>query len=398
MTHGKKIQYQYYKETGIKPVYADLMKSDSFAAYARIRKKMFEYNLGIPISTFRHASVLEFGPSTGDNSLIFAHWGADLTLVEPVAAFIDSINEYFRQYGLIDRLFGTHCNTFEDFETQEKFDYVVAEGFLFHTGSPSYWLPRISSFGKENAFVIISHLETAGYIIELLHAKCLQVLQKDFRGDPVELARHLYYNKWSKVNHSRSFDSWAYDNVVYPTLDAYLLNSVIDFQEIMNDCGMLMWSSWPSVVNYTDLSWVKDPVIDRESAIDRNRRNFLRLLPSMVLGELTEVNSEIDSVGNQLFDSLCSEVKALAVNPELLDHQYLGVVRHQHEEVDNLFKISVRNYGNSKIFFLWQDIKNCLEYLSDRNLERISELFNGNTLLGSHWGSPNFYSVWHRYD
>lgn len=394
----KKIQYQYYKETGVKPVYADLNKKESFNAYEKLRRKVFEYNLNIPVRSFDRASLLEFGPSTGDNSLIFAQWGAELNLVEPVEKFIESIREYFQNHKLTESLRGVHCNTFEDFETYEKFDFVVTEGFVFHTGSPSYWLPRLASFGKDDSFVIISHLETTGYLIELLQAKCFQVIQKNHTGDTLPLARDLYYNKWSKSAHSRSFDSWAYDNLIYPTLDAYLLNSIIDFQEIMSECGMLMWSSWPSVINYMDLSWIKHPVIDKKKIIARNRINFFRLLPSMVIGELMEVNERINDVGERLFSSLCSEVNALAVPPELLKGGQLKIIRKSHKETEKLFKLSVQNYDVSKLSLLWQQIDACLSHLSDGNLNEIKKLFNDEGPLADYWGSPNFYSVWHRFD
>lgn len=392
----KKVQYQYYKETGVKPVYAGLNKEASFNTYEKLRRKVFEYNLNIPVRSFERASLLEFGPSTGDNALIFAHWGADLVLVEPVEGFIRSIREYFQNHELEGRLRDVHCNTFEKFETGEKFDFIVAEGFIFHTGQPTYWLPRLASFGNDKSFIIISHLETTGYLIELLHAKCLQVLLMDHKTEPLLLARDLYYNKWNKTAHARSFDSWAYDNVIYPTLDAYLLNSIIDFQEIMNECGMLLWSSWPSIVNYTDLSWVKNPVIDKKKIIYRNKKNFLKLLPSMVIGELTEVNDRINDVGEQLFSSLCSEVNSLAVPPRLLNKAQLGKIRNIHKETEELFKISVHCYGDTKLSLLWRQIDACFSHLSSGNINGIMDLFNNDGPLTDYWGSPNFYSVWHR--
>jgi hypothetical protein len=393
----KKVQYQYYKETGVKPVYAKLDKRESFNAYERLRRKVFEYNLSIPVSNFDGASLLEFGPSTGDNALIFAHWGANLSLVEPVESFIENIHEYFCKHELTGSLRGVHCTTFENYETPDKFDFVVAEGFVFHTGPSSYWLPRLASFGNEDSFIVISHLETTGYLIELLHAKCLQVFQGEQTRDSVQLAKDLYYKKWSKTSHSRSFDSWAYDNIIYPTLDAYLLNSIIDFQDIMNRCGMLLWSSWPSIVHYADISWIKEPIIDKEKIIARNRLNFLKLLPSMVIGESVEVNDRINDVGERLFVSLCEEVNSLAVPPGMLNSIQLRKIREHHKETEKLFSVSVQSYEATKLSHLWYQIDACLSYLSERSINEIMKLYNDEGPLADYWGSPNFYSVWHRF-
>jgi len=391
----RKVQYRFYEEEQIKPVYARLNDKESFKTYAGLRKKLVEYNLNIPIRAFHGASVLEFGPSTGDNSLIFAHWGAELTLVEPVEAFIENIDDYFKKNGLTGALSRVECNTFEKYETQDKFDFVVAEGFVFHTGLPDYWLPRLGSFIKKNGFLLFSHLETTGYLIELLHAKCLQYFQINHHEDPLVLSRKMFLKKWRKVNHSRNFDAWAYDNLIYPTLNAYLLNSIVDFQDIMGESGLLLWSSWPSVTHYRDVSWIKKQAIDKGEVIARNRNNFFRLLPSMVIGRQIDVTDQIDKVAESLFSALCSEVEALAIPIPSLDSKKINEIRQGHKKIDELFQVCVRDYNASCLMKLWQEIDQCLEYLANGDMDGIIHLFNSNGPLANDWGSPNFYSVWH---
>ena len=38
--------------------------------------------MSVPPALFRGADVLEFGPDSGENAVVFARWGARLTLVE----------------------------------------------------------------------------------------------------------------------------------------------------------------------------------------------------------------------------------------------------------------------------------------------------------------------------
>jgi len=394
----KKNQCQFYIEKNVKPVYAKLNKAELFNSYEWMRRKLFEYNLGIPIRTFDNASLLEFGPSTGDNSLIFAHWGSKLSLIEPVEDFISCIDEYFTKHSLTENLNLVKCSTFENFETDDKFDFVIAEGFIFHTGQPAFWLPRLSSFSKKDGFVVISHLETVGFFIELLHSKCLQFFQSHYDKEPIALSKKMFYAKWSKVNHARNFDAWAYDNLIYPTLDAYLLNSLVDFQEIMSECGMLMWSSWPSVSNFTDVTWIKKTTIDVKDVIMRNRSNFLRLLPSMLVGKYIDVNEKINEVGESLFSSLTSHIKSLAVPIETLQSDYIEKVQNEHNKIGDILQLCVPYFNETVLATLWQEIDECLGYLSNGNIDSVIKLFNGNGPLSEYWGSPNFYSVWHCYD
>jgi len=396
----KKSLCQYYTDNKIRPVYSKLIDTEMLNSYEWVRRKLFEYNLSIPIRTFKDASLLEFGPSTGENSLIFAKWGAQLSLVEPVDDFINGINEYFTLHEVTKNLTSVKRSTFEKFETDKKYDFVVAEGFIFHTGRPAYWLPRLSSFCKKGGFIVISHSETVGFIIELLHSKCLQFFQSYHNKDPLLLAKKLFLNKWNKVSHARNFEAWAYDNLVNPTLSPNLLNSFMELQEVMAETGMIAWSSWPSVNNYTDISWIKKSTIDVKSVVQRNRFNFLSLLPSMVLGKHIRVNNQISKVGELLFSSLTSYVNSLAAPMEVdtFNREYIEKLQYEHNKIMEIFRLCVPNFYDTILAELWQEISDCLKNISDVNIDGAIKLFNGNGPLSEYWGCPNFYSVWHRYD
>lgn len=390
--------YQYYKDKDFNPVYAGLDSSTALSSYERNRRKIFEYNLRLPVKSFSNASILEFGPASGENSLVYAKWGGYLHLIEPVEKFTEEAQNYFSLHNLTEHLLDVQCRTFESYSTQERFDFVIAEGFIFHVGSPDYWLPRLVSFGKEDCFVIFSHSETAGFLIELLQVKCLQVLMQNCNEDPHSLARKLYQSKWNRVNHFRRFDSWVNDNLVNPTVDDSLLNCFSDLQEIMLEHDMMLWSSWPSMMSYWDVSWIKKPEIKRDEVVRRNEINYFKLLPSLVIGKEIETNSKIVDLGGDLLKAIRSEITALAVPGQQLTNNQLNEVQHKHKEVGEYFNLCVHNYSETILAKFWQEIDECLVCLSNRDVNGITKIFNGKGPLAHCWGSPNFYSVWHRFN
>ena len=60
----------FYGEHHISPVKQDV---DDFAVHLKRRQKLYR-QCGIPVMTFRRASILEVGPGSGYNTLAFFAW------------------------------------------------------------------------------------------------------------------------------------------------------------------------------------------------------------------------------------------------------------------------------------------------------------------------------------
>ena len=86
---------KYYKKRGILPTHAGFTESEELVAYEMMRCNFFTSKLFLPPRMFYDTHVLEFGPDTGENALVFARWGAKMTLVEPNAVAKPHILEYF---------------------------------------------------------------------------------------------------------------------------------------------------------------------------------------------------------------------------------------------------------------------------------------------------------------
>ena len=387
--------YEYYQRHRFNPVYAGLTLPEELAAYERRRREMFEFNLRMPAFAFDGRSVLEFGPASGENSLVFALWGARLQLVEPVETFLHTLNSYFTDHKLNHAIDAIANETFERFQIDRQFDFVIAEGFIFHVGSPEFWIPKLVSFASDDAYIIISHCETAGFIVEMIQAKSLQILAHRYRDSSSSLALELFQHKWGTVAHSRQFDAWVADNLMNPKVTSAGLNYIGDLIDVMAMNGMALWSSWPSLQNHLDVSWIKKPICPQR-ALQMAKKNALGLIPSLLIGEEIAVAPCIYDEGETLLLAVRKELDALSISAADSDNDHIDQIRDCHRIVEKMLARFVTDFENTRLSALWTEIDECLCALNTGDRSKVIELFNSCGVLANCWGSPNFYSVWHR--
>ena len=135
MGHGK--LFRYYEKQSILPTFADLRDDASLARYAEGRNRLFSDKLLLPPRIFRNAEMIEFGPDSGENALVFARWGAHTTLVEPNEKAHGYIRTYFERFGLSDSLHDIVAADVEGFAQAEGAhpvpvaEFIDAEGFIY---------------------------------------------------------------------------------------------------------------------------------------------------------------------------------------------------------------------------------------------------------------------------
>ena len=96
--------FNYYERQAVLPTFGNFKSATELEAYASQRRELFSDKLVLPPRLFRDAEVLEFGPDSGENALVFAGWGANMTLAEPNRHAHPKIEAYFAHFGLTERL------------------------------------------------------------------------------------------------------------------------------------------------------------------------------------------------------------------------------------------------------------------------------------------------------
>ncbi|MBI3722734.1 methyltransferase domain-containing protein [bacterium] len=253
--------FDYYARQGVLPTYGGLRTREAFAAHERARRRLFTGKLGLPPSAFRGARLLEFGPDAGENSLVFAAWGANLMLAEPNTKAHPVIQDYFRQFDLTSRLSAIEPSSVTSFpvlpETEHGFDVIDAEGFIYTIQPTSLWIEKFARLVREDGVVILFYYEPYGCFLELFLKVVHGRYQRLAGVSSVEAAHRCFDAKWAAIPHKRSIESWVMDVLENPFVRLRYFLEARKLIEDMADAGFELYSSWPRYDNGLDVFWFK---------------------------------------------------------------------------------------------------------------------------------------------
>ncbi|MDD1516439.1 MULTISPECIES: class I SAM-dependent methyltransferase [Bradyrhizobium] len=273
--------FNYYERQDVLPTFGNFKSAAELDAYASQRRELFSDKLVLPPRLFRDAEVLEFGPDSGENALVFAGWGANMTLAEPNRHAHQKIEAYFAHFGLTERLRELALADVEGFRSERRYDIIDAEGFIYTVQPTENWLGVFHRLLNPDGFAIVSYYERYGGFFELA-LKAIHAAGKALSGRPaLETAKSLFEAKWNSIPHTRSFESWLMDVLENPFvrhryfLDATALCTAAHAQ------GFDIHSAWPAYRDSLDVYWHKKVLSPDEKLrraarhLDRSRLSFL---------------------------------------------------------------------------------------------------------------------------
>ena len=208
--------FNYYERKDVLPTFGNFKSSAELEAYASQRRELFSDKLVLPPRLFRNAEVLEFGPDSGENALVFAGWGANMTLAEPNRLAHPKIQAYFAHFDLTERLRELVLADVEGFSNDRGFDIIDAEGFIYTVQPTETWLGIFHRLLNPDGYGVVSYYERYGGFFELA-LKAIHAAGKALTGRPaLETAKLLFEPKWNSIPHTRSFESWLMDVLENP--------------------------------------------------------------------------------------------------------------------------------------------------------------------------------------
>jgi hypothetical protein len=308
--------FQYYERQDVLPTFGNFKSAAELDRYAAQRRELFLDKLALPPRLFRDAEVLEFGPDSGENALVFAGWGARMTLAEPNRQAHDKINTYFAHFELAGRLRDVALADVEGFRSDRRFDVVDAEGFIYTVQPTQSWLRVFHGLLNPDGYAVVSYYERYGGFFELAF-KAIHAAAKAITGLPAhEVAKLVFTAKWNSIPHTRSFESWLMDVLENPFVRyRYFLDAVALCREADTN-GFDNHSAWPSYRDALDVYWHKKVHSDDEKlrrSIQHLRRSRLSFLSGQKLYLAGESHS-VDSISS-LLEHLTRDVDALIDDP-----------------------------------------------------------------------------------
>ncbi|GMO95901.1 class I SAM-dependent methyltransferase [Bradyrhizobium sp. TM239] len=300
--------FNYYERQDVLPTFGNFKSSAELEAYASQRRELFSDKLVLPPRLFRDADVLEFGPDSGENALVFAGWGANMTLAEPNRLAHPKIEAYFAHFSLTERLRELALADVEGFRSDRRFDIIDAEGFIYTVQPSEKWLGIFHRLLNPDGYAVVSYYERYGGFFELA-LKAIHAAGKALTGRAaLETAKMLFEAKWNSIPHTRSFESWLMDVLENPFVRHRYFLDAATLCAAAHDQGFDIHSAWPAYRDSLDIYWHKK-VLSGDDKLHRAKRHLDRSRLSFLGGRKLYLVGKADTV-----QAISASIEALVLD------------------------------------------------------------------------------------
>ncbi|GMO13604.1 class I SAM-dependent methyltransferase [Bradyrhizobium sp. TM233] len=300
--------FNYYERQDVLPTFGNFKSSAELEAYASQRRELFSDKLVLPPRLFRDADVLEFGPDSGENALVFAGWGANMTLAEPNRLAHPKIEAYFAHFSLTERLRELALADVEGFRSDRRFDIIDAEGFIYTVQPSEKWLGIFHRLLNPDGYAVVSYYERYGGFFELA-LKAIHAAGKALSGRAaLDTAKMLFEAKWNSIPHTRSFESWLMDVLENPFVRHRYFLDAATLCTAAHDQGFDIHSAWPAYRDSLDIYWHKK-VLSGDEKLHRARRHLDRSRLSFLGGRKLYLVGKADAV-----QAISASIEALVLD------------------------------------------------------------------------------------
>ncbi|SDS22205.1 methyltransferase domain-containing protein [Bradyrhizobium canariense] len=390
--------FQYYEHEQFLPTFGNFESASKLERYALARRTVFVEKLMLPLQIFNRANVLEFGPDSGENALVFALWGANLTLAEPNLRAHGQIRNYFERFGLNDRLLRLRDDDIEGFSGEEKYDVIDAEGFIYTVQPTSLWLRVFSEKLKPGGYAIVSYYETHGTFIELV-LKAIHSACKSLTGlAPEPAAQKLYETKWNSIPHTRAFSSWVRDVLENPFVRLRYFLDAPTLCRMADDHGFDLHSSWPLYRDALDIYWHKKE-LSAADLLKRDTGHLKRSPISFLAGQKIYLVGDADEVEaiTGLVHKLVSDVDSLIEDPfgDRLP-VFLSGLKALRQAVSRAAILVDDNAAMNNFETLIAALEDIFGAVQNRDIDGIVRITNSSPSFISAWGMPTHFLVLRR--
>jgi trans-aconitate methyltransferase len=257
---GKRPFLDYYTENEISPVSQDI--SDR-GRHLRRRNALYRH-VGLVPSMLRGRRIIEFGPGSGFNSVHTLSLAPErYVLVDGNPTGLGHAEDLLRGEERAKRAAGGPeteldfiLSDFETFETPERYDLVLAEGFIPLQLDPGAMLRRLAAFAAPGGVVVCTCMDCASYIPDLVRRAAGQALVDSARPlrEQAESLVPVFASHFASLpNMSRPVVDWILDNVLHPFFGK--LMSISDAIDAL-DPDFTAYAASPHFL--TDWRWYKD--------------------------------------------------------------------------------------------------------------------------------------------
>lgn len=385
--------YEYYQAKKLNPTAHDVEKMGQFEKHERKRRNLFEYHLKLPQRLWKNARVLEIGCSSGENSLIWAKDGADISFVEPLASPTDRLVYLFKHFGLENRINKIHHCPLENFANDSNilYDIIIAEGFLFTLADRERQLCRMRSWLAKDGFIIISTMDPVGMFLEYTKRGLLFYLaaREGWNEDKqlLSLAHKLFYEDFQKIKHSRPFEAWIRDDFLNSHFNTKTFWGYPEIQKSFNP-DFYLYSSWPNYREIDNLVWHKN-VFTSEEIIQLDLGGYYCRAPHFIHGKFTETG--VSLFEKRIGKGICDLIGSYNKEIDLIVFSASIEINPLLEQIQ-LLKNSIKQYPvGQETMQVFTATSQLFKKIKDSSLSQAITAYKTNMILRTLWGCPAHY-------
>ncbi|MCR9254911.1 MAG: class I SAM-dependent methyltransferase [Alphaproteobacteria bacterium] len=295
---------RFYGSHQIIPVHQDITDFGDHLA----RRRWLYRTLGVNRLAFRGASVLEIGPGTGDNGLVYPYLGVSkVTFIEGNAASVATVRDKNAQglYGDVPvEIVESDFNAVDGLSG--AFDIVICEGVIPGQDDPARSVRKVLDFATPGGVVVMTATCYTSMLAEILR-RAMRFWQCG-TGDPFEeqtakLARFFAPDLAGLPGMKRLPADWVLDNIQFP----FPRNMVFPLQNHLKAVGedAVVLGTSPSMT--VDWRWYKQ--IDRasEARNDRAAAALALLQPHLIDYRIDAFSPRIGAVTDEI-EALAEDV------------------------------------------------------------------------------------------
>ena len=381
-------QLSYYLDHNFNPVPINVESQSGWLSQKAKRRNLYETHLGIPLSLLNGRDILEFGCNSGENALVLASVGANLTLVEPNHQVLPRLESLFAQFGLSDRISSLVSADIESFSGSRTYDLILAEGFLYNLPNRDLMLRKICDLLAPGGLGVISFADIYGSLMEMtkqavLWRACYLSGVDDPRSeDCLNLARRLFEADFDQIAVSRPFDAWWEDALASPWTN----NILWSYQEIIpliQEAGCEFYSTSPKWNRIDHFNWYKNV----QSPAERHRllmEKWGYSFPYFLTGR-TSLSPELRPPGSEVLKAtlkLATEITEYT-GPKVSAAAVPTYPAALYDYLDQFEDTYITQFNS--------EMKATYEAAAGESLDKLVSMYHRCSVLRESWGTTGHY-------
>lgn len=273
----------------VSPSHHPLKTKKELQAMYRQRSNLLA-RLGIPEQFFKGKKLLDIGGGTGEKSLFYSKFGADVTILEPNEISRARAKNIFRFWGHRVRFIPKGLFDISPSEIR-RYDIVVCDGVLPNTYDPKKGLRLIASHLKKGAVLLIGVAEEHGWFKRSLQRELVFRLAGRNEKKIVATTKKYFQKHLDRAVKFglRTEASVIYDTFVNRQVETMTLK---DLCGILHSSGVRYLSSYPTLTRFQEARpWSQD----KPDAFDYTaHRGYYRLLEALWKTSGEENTDDVD--------------------------------------------------------------------------------------------------------